>query len=154
MPVQRKAAYLLIAVIALVVILAYFGRPRPPLLEIVTPRQELPNFQEHYPGDSGLADRVAKSYGLALVLFQSPYTEKNLIALESLRSWARERFQKQPDFLHPFSLEPSDEPRETVVESFFYNLFASPLYWLEERVGDLLKVQVANFHQTRAYASF
>lgn len=151
---KKKLVYLAIAIVVISVLLAYFGRPKPPRLELVSPRQELSDYEAKYPGDTKLADRVAKSYGLALVLVESPYTDRNVIALEAIRSWARERFQTEPDFLHPVSLESTTEPRETIIDAFFYNLFAQGRYWLEGLAGQCLSQQIDEFHHTSAYRSF
>jgi hypothetical protein len=125
-----------------------------PILELVSPIQELPDYAAPYPGDTSLADRVAKSYALALILVHSPYTQNNANSLESLRSWARENFQRQPDFLHPSSLVMLRRSGDTVFGALGYNLFAQVHYWLQEMVGELLKFQIARFHDTTAYATF
>lgn len=151
---RQKTVYLLILLTLAATLLAYFGRPKPPLLELATPRQELPSYTEHYPGDTSLSDRVSKSYGLAMVLVQSPYTQKNVVALESLRSWARARFQQQPDFLHPVSLPASDDTNQTFIDAFCSNLFTGMHYWLQDQVGHLVSARIAAFHETKAYLSF
>ena len=144
----------LVALTVVVALLAYFVKPRPPLTELVTPGQELPQSQMSYPGDATLANRVAKSYGIALVLIQSPFTQKNVMALESVREWARDRFQREPDFLHPVSLQPINERRHTFIEAFTYNLFTAPRYFLEDLAGQFLQMRIASFHDSKAYTSF
>jgi len=151
---RRKLAVLLAAAVVLAAALAYFHRPKAPLLELVSPRQELPDYTERYPGDTSLSERVAKSYGIAMVLMQSPYTDRNVIALESVRSWAQSRFRQQPDFLHPVALEPATEPRQTIVDALFYNLFSPVRHVAETAVGEFLRARIAEFHETPAYASF
>jgi hypothetical protein len=135
-------------------VLSFYVRPKPPSDEFVTPQQELPGFQARYPGDTSLANRVANSYQLAFILVQSPYICKNVTALAALREWARDQFQSHPDFLHPVSLRPADRNHDTVFGALGYNLFAAGRYWLEEAVGQLLKVQIAHFHETSAFQSF
>ena len=98
---NKECIYGLVAVILLSTLLSYFVHPHPPQIEIVSARQELPNFTERYPGDTSLADRVANSYGIAMVLMQTADMDKNVIALDALRSWAQNKFTKQPNFLHP-----------------------------------------------------
>lgn len=144
----------MIAVTIVAALLAYFVKPQAPLTELVSPQQELPDYQMHLPGDTTLANRVTKSYGIALVLVSTPFTQKNVVALDSIRSWAREKFQTEPDFLHPVSLEPINERRHTFIEAFTYNLFTAPRYLLEDLAGQFLQGQIARFHATRAYASF
>jgi hypothetical protein len=150
----NKVSAILIAVTIVAALLAYFVKPQAPMSELVSPKQELPNYQMHLPGDTTLANRVTKSYGIALVLVSTPFTQKNVIALDSIRSWAREKFQTEPDFLHPVALEPINERRHTFIEAFTYNLFTAPRYMLEDLAGQFLQGQIARFHDTRAYASF
>ncbi len=150
----KKLVYLLVGIMMASSLLAYFGRPKPPKLELVSPRQEYPDYSDVYPSSGGLADRLTKSYGLAVVLVQSPYTERNVEALDAVRSWARLRFLEQPDFLRPIGPEPTIKHRHTVVGAIFYNLFAGPYYWLEECGGDFLKARIDQFHYTKQYSSF
>lgn len=135
-------------------LLAYFARPKPPRLELVSPRQEYPDYSESYPAESKLAKRLTRSYGLAMILVQSPYTERNVEALDAVRSWAKERFQDKPDFLRPIGPESMPESRHTAIGSVFYNLFTGIYYWLEEAVGEILRVRIDQFHSTKQYASF
>lgn len=151
---KRKVAIGIIALTVVSALFAYFVKPHPPLLEMVSPQQELPDYKAHYPGDTSLANRLSKSFGLAMVLIQSPYTENNVIALEAIRSWGRDQFQKEPDFLHPVSLEYPNPRRHSFIEAFFYNLFTSPRYYLEEQIGNLISWRIADFHNTSEYASF
>lgn len=151
---SRKCMYVLVAVILASALLSYFVRPKAPVLEIVSPRQELPDFTERYPGDTTLAERVSKSYGIALVLMQSPYTERNVMALDALRSWAQENFRARPDFLHPVVLKVKGEPHHTVVDAVCFNLFAQLRYWAEELTGQFLSARISEFHDSTAYNSF
>jgi len=149
-----RLAYIVIAVIAAATLMGYLGRPPAGPTELVSPRQELPNYQEHFPGDTSLSDQLVKSYGLAMVLVQTPYTLKNVTALESLRSWARTKFQQQPDFLHPVSLPPVSASSQTFLAAVYGNLFSGVTWWLQEQVGHVLQWRIAAFHDTKAYLSF
>ncbi len=151
---KQKIISAAVLIISLSALLSYFVKPKPPLLELVLPEQELSSYEAHYPGDTTLADRVVKSYRLAMVLVQSPYTQRNVISLENIRSWARERFQSQPDFLHPAILSVPRESHDTVFGAIGYNLFTGLKYWLEDSAGELLRFQIARFHNTGAYESF
>jgi hypothetical protein len=151
---KNMIARALVVITVVVALLAYFVKPKPPLAELVTPAQELPHSQMSYPGASTLANRVAKSYGIALVLIQSPYTQKNVMALESIREWARDRFQHEPDFLQPVSLQPINERRHTFIEAYTYNLFTAPRYFLEDLAGQFLQWRISAFHDSKAYISF
>ena len=145
-----------VAVSALIccAILSYFVKQKPPLLELVSPRQELPSFAPTFPGDTRLADRIVKSYALAIVLEQSPYLQKNINSLESIREWAHDEFQHSPDFLHPSTIATTPEGRDTVFGALGYNLFAPLHYWLQACCGEVLRYQIAKFHETSAYHSF
>lgn len=149
-----KVVALAIGLIVGCSLLAYFVKPKAPLLELVNPRQEMPNYAAHYPGDENLSNRIMKSYALAMILVQSPYIQTNLSALESVRSWAREEFQQHPDFLHPVSLPVPKENNDTVFGALGYNLFGCVNYFLEEQVGNVLSLRIAAFHNTEAYQSF
>lgn len=151
---QVNFVRLLVGLLAACMILSYFVKPKAPMSDLVIPEQELPGFEARYPGDTGLSQRVMSSYGLAMVLFQTPYTDTNVSSLENLRSWAKERFQATPDFLHPVSVRPQNEPNDTVIGALGYNLFASIHYSLQGIVGEVLRARIADFHGTSAYRSF
>lgn len=133
---------------------AFFAKPKAPLYDFVTPKDELPTYEARYPGDTTLSDRVIKSYALAMILVQSPYTQNHVTSLEMIRQWAREQFQLHPDFLHPVSLNIVDHRRDTVFGAAGYNFLAPAKFWLEDRASQLLKMQMANFHSTSAFHSF
>ena len=145
---------LAVATVIAAATLAFFVKPKAPLLDLVSPKQELSTYEAQYPGDTRLADRVIKSYALAMVLVHSPYTHPNVTALENVRSWARDNFHKQPDFLHPSSLPVTHEPNNTVFGAVGYNLFANFKFFLEEQIGELLRLQIAVFHNTSSYETF
>lgn len=153
---KRRRQLVMLGVILLIVasLLSYFVKPRAPLTALVTPDQELPGYAAQYPGDSCLAKRVISSYGLAFVLFETPYSGANVRALENVRSWGREKFQAAPDFLHPVSIRPEKEPNDTVIGALGYNLFAGLRYTTESLVGEFIKSRIADFHSTNAYTSF
>jgi hypothetical protein len=120
----QKVIVLTIVTTVVCAVLTYFVKAKPVNLEFVTPQSVLPNYTATYPGDTKLSDRIVKSYDLAMILVQSPYMQKNYNALESIRRWARERFEQQPDFLHPTVLPVKETNRDTVFGAFGHNLFA------------------------------
>jgi hypothetical protein len=132
----------------------FFVHPKESQLDLVTPQQELSTYQAPYPGDPGLSNRLLKSYELAFILVRSPYISNNISALEAVREWAREQFQSHPDFLHPVALGAPAEKNDTVFGALSYNLTAVPRYWLQEQIEQLMRAQIATFHQTGAYHSF
>ncbi len=153
---RNRRALVAAAVFFLVLasLLSFFVKPKAPNGELVSPAQELPGFAAQYPGGDELSKRVANSYSLAFVLFESPYTATNVQSLENVRSWAHSRFQSAPDFLHPVSIKSEQEPNDTVVGAFGYNLFANVRYALEGAVSNVLKDRIAEFHSSSAYQSF
>lgn len=151
---KKTIASILILIVFISALLAYFGRPKPPMLDLVSARQELPEMSEHLPGSTALADRVTNSYSLAMILVKSPYAASNAAALESMRTWAAERFQREPGFLHPISLESEATATKTFFDSLFYNIGSYIYFGLEEGVGNLLQGQIARFHQSKAYNAF
>lgn len=154
LPKNAKLTYILMAVLTGIVLLTFFVKPKAGVTELVVPSQEWPDFEATYPGQSRLKERLGQSFGLAMVLVQSPYTQNNVIALEAARSWAKGRFDKQADFLHPVSLEQYETPGETVLDALAYNLFAGPRYLLEDCMAAFLKWRIEEFHETGSYASF
>lgn len=150
---SRAIAALLIAV-ATASVLSFFVKPRAPMLEMVSPAQELPEFEARMPTDQALAERVTGSFGIAMVLVRNPYTEKNAAALENVRSWAKERFSSAPDFLHPVRVRPEHEPNDTILGALGYNLCAGIHYAMQTQVASFISWRIASFHDTEAYASF
>jgi hypothetical protein len=133
---------------------AFFAKPKATLLSFVTPKDLLPSYQERFPGDTRLSDRVIKSYALAMVLVQTPFTQNNVTSLEMIREWSREQFQRHPDFLHPVSVIVDRERRDTVFGAVGYTILAPMKFWLEEQSASLLRMRIANFHGSNAFRSF
>lgn len=133
--------------------LAYFHRPHEPKVEVVNVLQEYPDPTREYPLDTGLSGRISQSHGLALVLVISEFSQRNAIALDSLRSWAKQNFQKDAGFLHNDPIEPTTK-HSTIVESLCYSLFAAPNAALRETALTFVRDQVAEFHNTQAYEKF
>lgn len=151
---KEKLIYLAIVIVFCGGLISYFARPRAPHLELVSPEQISPGaFTSYSAANPNLADRVLNSYGMALVLVQSPYSPDNTLALESLRSWARENFLADRGFLHPVSLEDRSKRTDTVFGALSYSIFGGPYYWLHSRVGDLVKNRVAAYQETPSYIS-
>lgn len=101
-----------------------------------------------------MSSRVANSFTLALVLVKSEFSEKNAAGLEYLRVWAQESFQKDPSFLRPVTLNVPVEVQHSIIDSFLYNLFAGPVYLLQEQIMEFLAHRIDDFHHSRAYLSF
>lgn len=151
---KEKLVYLAIAIVFCGCLLSYFARPRAPHLELVSPEQISPGvIAEYASANSNLAEHVLNSYGLALVLVQSSYSPDNASALEALRSWARDNYVADKGFLHPISLEQHEKPADTVFGAFTFNLLGGPYYFMQSKVGDLIRSRVALFQESQRYIS-
>lgn len=152
---KKSLVYLVIGVMCLSFALSYFYRPQPPERELVTASQEMPhgtNFVET--GAAPMSKRVANSFTLALVLVKSEFSEKNATGIECMRVWAQENFQRDPSFLRPVTLKIPVVVHHSIIDSFFYNLLAGPIYFLQDHVMDFLSARIADFHNSKAYLSF
>lgn len=151
---KEKLVYLAIAIVFCGALLSYFARPKAPHLELVSPEQISPGaIAEYASANSNLAEHVLNSYGLALVLVQSSYSPDNANALEALRSWARDNYVADKGFLHPISLEQHEKPADTVFGAFTFNVLGGPYYFLQSKVGDLVRSRVAAFQESQRYIS-
>lgn len=150
---RKVLVSLVVALVLGVSILSYFEKPKAPIIEVVNMMQELPGVQPSYPGDTVFADRVVKSYNWALVLVKTEFGNANVVALDSLRRWATDNFRRDPHFLHPIII-PVPEPHFSVFDSAIYNLVAPIKYFLDERIADVLRCRIEEFHKTNAYKSF
>ncbi|HEY9714025.1 MAG TPA: hypothetical protein V6C72_11175, partial [Chroococcales cyanobacterium] len=151
---QKLTAVIVIAAIAIAFALAYFVRPHVPNVEMITATEELPDPNQEYPLDLGLADRVSTSYGLALVLTISEYSNKNAQALNALRGWAKQQFQTNPGFLHAVTVEELGVQHQSIVDSVLYHLLTAPKSMFEESTLEYLRDQIGRFHKTRAFKQF
>jgi len=145
------AAFIVLTVLSF--LMAYFVKPHPFQTDIVVAQQspaKVPSAASFHT----LADRVAKSCNLALVLVRSEYSETNANGLESLRNWASKNFQRDPNFLHPPSLESQSESNQSVIDSFSYSILASLHSIFEAQVADFLRGRINAFQQSEPYATF
>jgi len=151
---QKLLTVALIALLSTAFGLSYFMRMHQSSTEIVSLKQELPDPDKKYPLDSGLADRISKSYGLALVLVISEYSQRNAVALDGIRTWAKQQYLKDAAFLHSEPIETAQVRHVSIIESLCYSLFSAPRNGLKDLSLDFVKNQVAKFHNTAAYLSF
>lgn len=152
--VRRRTVAVILSAVAIASFLSFFVKPRAPHLELVTPAQEIENYEATLPQNHQLAERVVGSFGMAMVLVRNPYTEQNASALENVRAWAKQRFQDAPDFLHPVSVRAQKEPNDTIFGALGYNLFAAIHYACQAQVGNFISSRISSFHDTDAYKSF
>jgi len=151
---QIQKTHLTYAVIALTVasfLTAYFVKPHAPTQDIVTLDYDgKPPVFEAMP----LANRVAKSYNLALILTRSAFTPSNATGLEALRNWASKKFSHDSNFLHPASLEDEPESNQSIIESYTHSLAASVRFAFEEVVANFLSWRIQDFQNSDSYNSF
>lgn len=150
----QRAARILILVVVVACVMAYFVRPRDSSLKLVTLQQELPDPKANYSVESGLSQRISKSYGIALVLMISEYSHKNAIALEAIRGWAHENFERDPAFLHSPEISPPRRNHLSILDAFCFSLLEGPRELLEEEALLFLRGQIAGFHKSKAFQSF
>jgi len=151
---QIQKTHLTYAVIALTVasfLTAYFVKPHAPTQDIVSFDYDgkAPVFEA-----MPLANRIAKSYNLALILTHSPFTPSNATALEALRNWAGKKFAHDPNFLHPASLEDDPESNQSIIESYTHSLAASVRFALEDMIANFLSWRIQDFQNSDSYNSF
>jgi hypothetical protein len=148
----KYISYILIAVTIVSFVMAYFVKPHSFDTTIVSP--EIAVATKPFASPHSLADRVAKSYNLAFVIVKSEFSDANANALESLRNWASKNFQKDPNFLHPASLEQQVQANHSIIDSFSFSIFATSHHFLEQCVIPLLQWRINAFHATEPYESF
>lgn len=148
----RYISFILIALTVLSFVMAYFVKPHSFDTTIVAPDSSVARSLEA--SSHSLADRVAKSYTLAFVIVRSEFSDDNANALETLRNWASKSFQKDPNFLHPASLEQRGQTNQSIIDSFSYSILATSHHYLEQWVATFLKWRITAFHSKEPYESF
>lgn len=148
----KYVTYILIAITILSFVMAFFVKPRAVDRHIVEPEisvARVPILNAH-----NLAERVAKSYSLAFVIVKGEFEYGNAAALETLRNWAGKNFQRDPNFLHPTSLERRSESNQSIIDSFSYSILATAHSYLEQAVVGLLQWRINDFLESESYNSF
>ena len=72
-----------------------------------------------------------------MVLVHSDFSDENAVALDSLRTWAKEKFSRDKHYLHPMSVH-VDERQNTVFSAFFVNLFGPERGLLDRAIKQFL----------------
>ena len=149
--IRQIAAKTSIALVVISFLVAYFSKSNPPSLNSMDAPSDWALLPPHVSGKS-LANRLNQSSGLALVLTISEYSQKNAAALESLRAWATERFEKQPTFLiAPIKQDYRLNAPQSLFGSFCDNLFVAPRVVLAEQATKFVRKRVYAFHKSGAY---
>src|SRR5579885_2389807 len=133
-------------------LLSYFVKYSPDVAPIVDPSYETSAPELQSSPNPKFRDKVVSS-NIGIILMYSDFSGKNATALESVRTWAKERFIEDPMFLHPASLRYS-EHHDNVLSALFYNLFAPVRTVLDRSIKSWLRWRIDEFHQTDAYQSF
>lgn len=149
---RRKLTIGILVLVLASALLSYFEKYTPDLAPIVDPYYETNSPELQNSRDPQFVNKVMTS-NIGMVLVHSDYSSKNATALESLRTWAKERFSQDAQFLHPVSVRYS-EHHDTVISAFFYNLFGPERSFLERSIKGLMRERIEDFHSTEAYESF
>jgi hypothetical protein len=130
---------------------AYFIKPHAQTQDIVTLDYDskAPIVQT-----APLANRVAKSYNLALILTRSAFTPSNATALEAMRNWASKKFAGDPNFLHPASLEDEPESNQSIIDSYTHSMVASMRFAFEDLIANFLSWRIQDFQNSDSYNAF
>ena len=140
-----------VVLVVLAFVLSYFAKALQFSFVGKEPPPEYASLPEHA-SSVPLASRIAQSSGLALVFVISEYSQKNAAALEALRNWARDHFQKEPRFLDvSYTVNQVNLP-QGLFGSFVKNLIDTPKNFLEDKTFNFVREQIAAFHKTGAYA--
>lgn len=141
---------------ALVFAIAYLGKVKEPILQIVSPdrmmstteKAALPNGT-----DSKFAESVINSSSYAVFLCRSEYTSGNANSLEALRGWAAQQFHNDPRFLHPVIL-PKAAGTSTFINSTAHTLFAAPYYFASQAAASAIAARVDSYCQSESFRIF
>ncbi|MBU6452870.1 MAG: hypothetical protein KGS72_13875 [Cyanobacteria bacterium REEB67] len=143
----------IVALVALLFGLSYFGRVKEPILELVQPAKMLDKAKFAFPGDTSFGDRVVNRSAFAVILHHSEYSAANANALESVRSWAANQFHQDPRFLHPVIL-PKPVASSTFLNASAYNLLAVPYYLSSQVLGGFLSARIETYCQSQSFKAF
>ncbi len=146
----RLAAAISLILVSISFLMAYFVKPHPLSIERALAPDDLQTLPDHS-SQIPLSMRISKSHGLALVFVISEFSQKNANALGAVRSWATEKFEKDPTFLYGSQTTQVLEIPPSIFSSFAYNLLAGPRILAEDQALDFLRATKHEFHKTEAY---
>jgi hypothetical protein len=149
---KTRLTYAAVAFTILSFVTGYFVKPHPSVFEAL------------WPAGSGvpkpaqarlLANRIARSYDEALILTRNPFTAPtDATSLEALRNWASKSFARDPNFLHPSSIEEDYAGSQSVIDSYAFSILASIRFAFEGLTAKFLAARIAAYHQTDSYRFF
>lgn len=132
--------------------LSYFFKYSPDLTPTVDPAYETNAPELQTVPNPKFAETILHS-NIAMVLVHSDFSDRNAIALDALRTWAKEQFSQDIQYLHPVSWK-VDESQNTVFSAFITNLMGPARGVVEGGIKQFLRTRIDDFHSTDAYQSF
>ena len=149
---KRKLTIGALAIVLCAAFLSYFSKYTPDLTPTVDPAYETNAPELQTQPNPEFADKLTAS-NIAMILVHSDFSDENAIALESLRIWAKQKFNQDRKYLHPVSVH-VDERQNTVFSAFLANLLGPERGLFERGVKQFLGWRIDEFHDTEAYESF
>lgn len=149
---SRKLTIGALVVVLSAAFLSYFCKYTPDLTPTVNPTYETSAPELQTVPNPKFAEGILNS-NIAMVLVHSDFSDRNAIALDALRTWAKEQFSEDIQYLHPVNLT-VDESQNTVFSAFVSNLMGPARALLESGIKQFLRWRVDEFHNTDAYQSF
>ncbi|MBX3074427.1 hypothetical protein KF913_10895 [Candidatus Obscuribacterales bacterium] len=149
---SRKLSIGALVVVIFAAFLSYFCKFSPDMTPTVDPKYETSAPELQTVPNPKFAEGILNS-NLAMVLIHSDFSDKNALALDALRTWAKEQFSQDIQYLHPVSWT-VDESQNTIFSAFVANLMGPARGLLEGGIKQFLRWRVDEFHGTDAYQSF
>jgi hypothetical protein len=149
---SRKLSIGALVVVISAAFLSYFFKYSPDLTPVVDPKYETSAPELQTLPNPKFAEGILHS-NIAMVLIHSDFSDKNALALDALRTWAKEQFSQDIQYLHPVSWT-VDESQNTIFSAFVTNLMGPARGLLEGGIKQFLRWRVDEFHGTDAYQSF
>jgi hypothetical protein len=149
---KRKLTIGALVLVMSAAFLSYFCKYVPDLTPTVDPAYETSAPELQTVPNPKFAETLLNS-NIAMVLVHSDFSDRNAVALDALRTWAKEQFSQDIQYLHPVSWE-LDESQNTIFSAFVTNLVGPARGVLEGGIKQFLRWRVDEFHNTDAYQSF
>lgn len=149
---SRKLSIGALVVVIFASFWSYFCKYSPDLTPTVDPTYETHAPELQTVPNPKFAEGILNS-NIAMVLVHSDFSDKNAVALDALRTWAKEKFSQDIQYLHPVSWT-VDESQNTIFSAFVANLVGPVRGLMETGIKQFLRWRVDEFHGTDAYQSF
>jgi len=149
---SRKLTITALVLVLSAAFLSYFSKYAPDLTPTVDPSYETDAPELQTVANPKFAETLITS-NIAMVLVHSDFSDKNAVALDALRTWAKAKFSEDIQYLHPVALR-LEESQNTVFSAFITNLTGPVRGVLESGIKSFLRWRIDEFHNTDAYQSF